>query len=224
MRRVAVGMLVVFTMLGARSGAQELPPDVVAKTSCQEAIKVQNRINSYFHRGVVPNLMSCWSRLTGTGSVAVTFEFARKGDLWVPGPSYLRDSKSVSASDAQSALVCLQAAMVGTAFPVDETDLEATQFNVHWSFPVRWPRDLDDAAAVFLSNNPIGASKCGGSEGPAPACHDCLFNTTWHFSYCGSACVGWHACSVEDQYGCRMSATRCVTGSVFGNVGGIALY
>lgn len=57
--------------------------------------------------------------------------------------------------------------MAGTAFPVEATDLEATQFNVHWSFPVTWPRDLDEAAAVFLSNNPVGAGKCGGSEGPA---------------------------------------------------------
>jgi hypothetical protein len=225
MKRLAAGMLALITMSGARSGAQEVPPpEGFPKQSCRDAIVTQNRINTYFHRGVVPRMMTCWNRLTSPGTVSVTFEFARKGDLWVPGASYLRSTTPANPPDADLALSCLQAAVVGTAFPVDETDLGATQFGVHWSFPVPWPRDLNGALARFNTNNP-SAGQCGGSEGPPPACEGCFWQRTFGFSYCAKACVGWVGCTDDGTLtGCRMTNPKCVTGSAFGNSAGLTIY
>jgi hypothetical protein len=221
MKRLAAGLL-AFGVLGMQGGAQE--GDATVQNTCRriteaEVIATQNRINTYFHRGVVPRLLPCWSGVAGRGTVAVTFEFARRGDLWIPGASSLRSS---SVDDGELALRCLQAAVAGTAFPAVAADA-STAFTLNWSFPVPWPRDMNEVAARFSSGS-YGSGTCGGTEGPIPMCKWCYFNTTWHFSYCAPACVGFVGCNVVDQYTCQMPGGQCATGSVFGNIGGVTMY
>jgi hypothetical protein len=219
MTRLAAGMF-AFVMLGAQGGAQE-PPSCRRVVTADEVIATQNRINTYFHRGVVPRLLPCWRGVAGRGTVAVTFEFARRGDVWVPGASTLRSS---SVADGDAALRCLQAAVAGTAFPVDAADGETTGFNLNWSFPVPWPRDMNEVMARINTGGGPRPGECGGSEGPPPACQWCHFNSTWHFSYCGTACVGYIDCNVVDANTCTHTNVKCATGSVFGNIGGIVAY
>jgi hypothetical protein len=88
------------------------------------------------------------------------------------------------------------------------------------------PEDLDAAAAriVMLDNgNGQRPGQCGGSEGPAPACSDCFYVPFIAWSWCSSSCVGYSGCKGADG-GCDLYPPMCVTGSVFGNVGGLVAY
>jgi hypothetical protein len=219
MKRLAAGML-AFGLLGMQGGAQE-PGSCRRVVTADEVIATQNRINTYFHRGVVPRLLACWNGLRHPGTVAVTFEFAKRGGFWIPGNTSLRSS---SSADGEQARGCLAAAVAGTAFPVDVTDGETTAFNLNWSFPIPWPRDMNEVMARINTGGGPRAGECGGSEGPPPACQWCHFNSTWHFSYCGSACVGYIDCAVVDANTCTHTNVKCATGSVFGNIGGITMY
>ena len=145
-------------------------PEPVTTTSCASAIDTQNRINRYFHQAVVPRMAGCWSRIAGAGTVAMHLEYQRTGEEWTPGPSGIRSSTLPRGQD-DAALDCLRKAVEGTSFAVEPTDGESQQFNVNWSFPVPWPRDLSEAALRMVSTGrEPSAGECGGSEGPAPAC------------------------------------------------------
>lgn len=214
----------------APAQSPELPPDAIPKTSCRTAIAQQNRINLYFHRGVVPQMQRCWSGLRSSGSVSASFVFRRKGDLWLPESSRLRGATLTALDDGPAALRCLDAAMAGTAFPADASDGEATELRAHWSFPVPWLEGLD-AAATRLANDGRGgggsgpgAGDCGGSEGPEMACYDCYYVPIVGWLLCGRACAGYSDCTKTPTGGCQMSFPICITGSAFGNLGGLVRY
>jgi hypothetical protein len=199
-------------------------PEPVTTTSCASAIDTQNRINRYFHQAVVPRMAGCWSRIAGAGTVAMHLEYQRTGEEWTPGPSVVRSSTLPRGED-DAALDCLRKAVEGTTFAVEPTDGESQQFNVNWSFPVPWPRDLSEAALRMASTGrEPSAGECGGSEGPAPACFQCGFIPLLSLALCAPSCTGYTDCTLLTRTSCHHSGTRCVTGSVFGNIGGIVAY
>lgn len=203
--------------------ARDDPHRGLQATSCEESIATQNRINRYFHRAVVPGMASCWSRIGGAGTVAVRFEYRRADERWTSGDSRIRSSTLPRGQD-ELALRCLQDAVRDTSFAVDPSDEEAQEFNVNWSFPVPWPNDLTAAALRMIDNGGGGgAGDCGGSEGPAPACWDCYYIPVVGWSFCGYSCAGYIDCTPTTS-GCNHTNVKCITGSVFGNIGGVMLY
>lgn len=224
MRSDTVSRLALVLALGATAGAQtkptDPPPDAIPSISCEKAIATQNRINRYFHRQVLPTLGACWTGVSGKGTVQVTFGFTRDHDAWVPAASVVR-STTLAAADAERALGCLRASMRGTSFAVEAGDKDAAAYNVHWSFPVPMPRDLDEAAARMAVDT--GAGRCGGSEGPKEACWDCFYLPGLKWSWCSGACAGFSSC-VPSEGGCDFKYPLCVTGSLFGNAAGLLAY
>jgi hypothetical protein len=224
MRHATVSRLALVLVLGVTLGAQTKPkeptPDAMPSISCEKAIATQNRINRYFHGSVVPTLGACWAGIAGSGTVQVTFGFKRDKELWVPAAAAVR-STTLSAADADRALGCLKASIKGTAFAVEDDDKDADAYNVHWSFPVPMPRNLDEAAARMNVNT--GGSRCGGSEGPKEACWSCWYQPVFGWSWCSGACVGFSSCSSIES-GCFLKYPKCATGSVFGNTAGLVKY
>lgn len=192
--------------------------------SCEAAIADQNRVNRYFHQTVVPNLEGCWSGIRGAGTIAVQLRYARTGNVWEPAASTVRSS-TLPRGEENVALGCLQQAVRGTSFAAAESDTDADALNVNWSFPVPWPDSLADAAVRMLDNGGGPApGDCGGSEGPDPACFTCGFLPILSLSLCVPSCTGYSDCT-RTEHGCRHSSrVKCLTGSVFGNIGGIVAY
>jgi hypothetical protein len=192
----------------------------------ERAVATQDRVNRYFHHTVVPKLTPCWESLTSKGSIAVRFEFERYGDHWLPGTSSVRNS-TIPSEEASFALRCLQGAMGETSFAIDESDGESGSYVVNWSFPVPWPKDDAEAIVVAIDNGGGGGGGgCGGSENP-PACFDCHFIPLLGLSLCAPTCVGYMDCVLNsDGNGCTLTPgrTRCITGRVFGNMGGVVIY
>jgi hypothetical protein len=221
--------IVVAMVIGAQTGgvAQTRPADPPAEgipsVSCLKAMAYQNRMNRYFHRTVLPRMASCWRGIRGRGSVQVTFEYSRRGDQFVPAASRVRET-TLASTDADVALGCLRDAIAGTAFAAEAEDKDLPAFVLHWSFPAPMPVDLNGAGAIMLDNGSgPQAGQCGGSEGPKPACSDCFFVPFASWSWCSWSCVGYSGCKGADS-GCDLYPPKCVTGSVFGNIGGLVAY
>jgi len=195
----------------------------VQSISCERAIATQNRINHYFHNRVVPKIGDCWQGVKGQGTIAVEFNYKKGKSGWTAERMKVLGSTLTEGQDAV-ALQCLQDAVQGTSFPVQDGDLSAEEFLVNWSWPVPLPRDLN-AVAQRMIDTGGGGRGCGGSEGPAPACHDCFYIPIVGISYCGSTCVGYKNCR-RTESGCNMGPIepRCATGSLYGNLGGIVMY
>ena len=217
--------------LPLQPAAQSLPPPaciqgsphsaVQTSISFEEAVAAQDRINRYMHRDVAPVMKDCWARLTSRGSVSVRLQYERVGDRWLPGPSAVR-STTLAAGEDELALRCLQAAVADTSFPVEDADREARAYVVNWRFPVPWPTDAE-VIQTALDNGGGGAGDCGGPEHP-PACTDCARVPVFGWMVCVPSCVGYLEC-FKTANGCRFpDATKCITGRVFGNMSGIAIY
>jgi hypothetical protein len=196
---------------------------VQSSVTFEAAVAAQDRINRYMHRDVVPALRDCWSRLAGPGTVAVRLRYERAGDRWVPGASAVR-SATLAAGEAEPALRCLQEAVANTGFAVEAVDREASAYVVNWSFPVPLPTDEEVLRlAIDGGGGGGGSGQCGGPEHP-PACTDCGYIPILGWSFCMPSCVGYLSCN-KIPNGCHFpDATRCITGGVFRNLSGIALY
>jgi hypothetical protein len=171
-------------------------------------------------------MTACWRGIRDAGTVSVSFDYQRSGELFVPRSSVIRKSTLASPAEADRALGCLRDAIAGTGFAVEAEDKDLPAFALHWSFPVPMPEGLDAAAAriVMLDNgNGPRPGECGGSEGPQPACSDCFYVPFVSWSWCSWSCVGYSACTAADG-GCNLHPPKCVTGSLFGNIGGLVAY
>jgi hypothetical protein len=152
----------------------------------------------------------------------VRLQYERVGDRWLPGPSAVR-SATLAPGEDELALRCLQAAVADTSFPVEDADSEARAYVVNWSFPVPWPADDAEAIRTALDNGGGGAGDCGGPEHP-PACTDCAYVPVFGWMLCVPSCVGYIECNKKPN-GCHFpDATKCITGRVFSNQSGIAIY
>jgi hypothetical protein len=207
--------------LPAGSDAQERSCEAV---SYEQVIEKQNRINRYLHRSVVPKMMSCWETLSGKGSISVAFNFSRDAGKWTAGDSKLLASTLVKGQD-QVALHCLQQAVRDTSFPATDADGKAKEMLVNWGFPVPWPTSAEEIVGLAIDTGG-GGGGCGGKESPPPACYDCSI-PVGQPSSCVKVCVGYRDCTNHsDGKGCNLGpiSPRCVTGSPFGNIGGVVIY
>jgi hypothetical protein len=211
----------VLAALPTGSSPQELSCEAV---SYEHVIEKQNRVNRYFHGSVVPKMMNCWESLSGKGSVSVALNFSRQADKWSAGDSKLLASTLDKGQD-RIALHCLQEAVRGTAFATAAADREAKELLVNWSFPVPWPKSTEEVVGLAIDTGG-GGKRCGGTEGPAPACNDCSL-PLGQAARCVKVCVGYSYCTENpDGKGCNVGpiSPMCVTGSPFGNVGGVVMY
>jgi len=153
----------------------------------------------------------------------VLVPYERNGNRWVAGTPRVSPATATAQDDV--ALRCLQEAVRNTSFAVEQSDAEAKEFHVNWSFPVPWPKDFQEVAALMISTGGGGGGGCGGPEAPAPACFDCGFIPFLGWSYCKKVCAGYSTCTAEAN-GCRLGPIRprCATVSPFGNQGGIVRY
>ena len=210
----------VLAALPVGAHAQGLSCEAV---SYEQVIEKQNRINRYFHGSVVPKMMNCWETLSGKGTVSVAFNFSRDADKWRSGDSKLLAATLLKGQN-EIALHCLQEAVRDTSFAAAKADGESKELLVNWSFPVPWPKS--DEEIVGLAIDTGGGGGCGGSESPAPSCWDCSI-PVGQPSSCVKVCVGYQYCNNNsDGKGCNLGpiSPRCVTGSPFGNVGGVVMY
>lgn len=227
-------LLIVTLIWVTQACKQSQPPQAnvqpsqpaVKSVPCERAIATQNRINRHFHNAVLPKLKDCWGRLKGAGTIAVEFNYNRGTSGWATERLKLLRSTLPEGQDAL-ALQCLQDSVRGTSFPFEEEDGEAKEFFVNWSWPVPLPPDLD-AAAQRMIDTGGGGGGCGGSESPPPACQDCatpFLPFIGSVAFCVPACVGYKNCT-RIENGCQMGPIepRCVTGSLYGNAGGIVMY
>ena len=232
MKRFALVLVALLALASSPSAQTRTAPTcvqanphsaVMTSLSTAEIIATQDRVNRYMHRDIVPAIRDCWARLNGRGTIQVRLQYERSGDRWLAGPSTVRRSTLASGED-EVALRCLQAAVAGTGFPVEAADREAPTYVVNWSFPVPMPRDDAEAILVALDNGSgPGGGNCGGPEDP-PACWDCGYIPIVGISLCMPTCAGYLDC-LKIPNGCQFSsATRCVTGGVFRNLSGIAVY
>ena len=202
------------------------PGDFAAKSSIswEQAVATQDRVNRYFHHDVIPRLAGCWDRLS-KGTLVVRFQYQRSGDRWFAGRSTLQKS-TLPKDQASLAFRCLQEAVVDSSFPVDASDGDSTSYLVSWSFPVPWPKDDAEAIIVALDNGGGTGSGggCGGPENP-PACYDCHYiHVLGGISLCVPTCAGYAECQ-KIPNGCYFpGGTRCITGRVNGNLGGVVIY
>ena len=190
----------------------------------EQVMEQQDRINKYLHGDVVPKMAKCWETLTGKGSVAISFDFRRDKDRWALGDAKLHDS-SLPEGEGELAMHCLKEAMLDTSFAVTDIDAESVAKGVNWSFPVPWPKSEAEAVQLAIDTGG-GGGGCGGTEGPAPACWDCVY-APGRPTTCKAFCTGYKTCSANsDGHGCNMTpiSPTCVTGSVFGNAGGVVMY
>jgi hypothetical protein len=211
----------------APGAAMSSPPPAVRAASCENIIATQNRINRYFHREVVPKLKACWEGLEGKGTVDADFKYRRVGARWVLASSGVRSSTLADAQE-QLALRCLQEAVRDTSFAVERSDAEAKEFQVNWSFPVPWPKDIAEAAQRMIGHSGGGGGGgCGGSENPGPACWDCTYIDIFGTgaSFCELVCSGYANCQPAPS-GCNLGhiSPKCATGSTWGNQGGVVPY
>ncbi len=184
----------------------------------------QDRVNRYFHDAVVTGLTGCWSELQGEGSVFVRVDFRREGRAWTAGAVEV-EASTLPADQGETAARCVEQAVAGTSFAARDADAASESYEVHWGLPVPWPDDVEAYMARMIDTGGGGGNKCGGPEGPPPACQDCFFMPIVGWSYCGRTCSGYKNC-VAELNGCRMGPLRplCVTVSPFFNSGGAVIY
>lgn len=203
------------------------PPESegVPSISCEKAIATQDRINRYFHKAVVPKAKACWRQVKGQGSVSVEFIYKKAGSKWAA-----EAMTTLPAGQDAIALKCLQEAVPGTSFPVEQDDGSAEEFFINWTWPVPLPKDANEAAQRMSSSGGEGGpAKCGDPEGPPPQCKDCFHYSPIlgipGVSFCADACVGYRTCTPTES-GCNVGPAfpRCANGSLLGNLGGIVIY
>jgi hypothetical protein len=224
-------ILLIIALIGTQACKQSETPQAnvpppqsggVPSIPCEKAIATQNRINRYFHNAVLPKLKNCWQGVKGQGAIAIEFNYKRGGSDWATEAMKIQTSTLPEGQQAV-AFKCLQDSVQGTSFPVEEGDGSAQEFFVNWSWPVPLPKDINAVAQRMIDTG--GGRGCGGSEGPGPACWDCLYVPFIGVSYCGRVCAGYKDCRPTAS-GCNLGPIepRCVTGSLYGNIGGIVMY
>jgi len=215
--RTAVVVALAVTMQSCTRPCPMPRPDRGDK-GFQDALAEQKRINRYFHDAVVPNLERCWGRVHGTGTVEIRYEFSKSTTgKWEFKDLELGRTDLPRGEDAVAAQ-CMQEAVAGTWFPVDEHD-EGEAFLIDWTWPVPLPADVKQQADEMFKDNGGGGTGCDG-DGTAAKCFKCKSATA-----CLTVCVGYKTCElVSNPKETSCTAThRCASGGPFGVIGGGAI-
>ena len=216
-----IGTVVAVVLAIGLTGCKKPPPRPPNAEALDKVLATQDRVNRYLHKAVVPKMLSCWAGLQGKGTIAVQVTYRRDGELWAAGDGVTRSSTLATGQD-DAALRCVQTAVSGTSFAVETPDADAKEFQVNWTFPVPWPKDAAEIARMIDGG---GGGGCGGPEAPPPACQDCGEIPIIKITYCKKVCAGYTNCTPTPN-GCNAGPIKplCVTGSPFGNQGGLVLY
>jgi hypothetical protein len=191
----------------------------------EQSVATQKKINRYFHDVVVPKLKTCWSRIQGSGTIAMKYSYKNAKDRWAFETVKVGKSDLPKGQD-EVALDCMQKAVAATSFPKETGDTSAS-YSINWSWPVPFPPDAgQQAEAMFRSNGGTGGGGCDG-HGAAASCVAC----SGYPVSCVAVCVGGNPpCEMTEnplpggfRRTCKVG-TGCASGGAFGVVGGAVMY
>ncbi len=186
----------------------------------QFALGTQQRLNRYFHSDVIPKLGDCWQRVQGEGMVETKITFIKARGNWI-WQSVDVSSSTLPRGQAAVASQCMQEAVRGTSFPVEEGDRVGNikggdKYVVNWNWPVPLPAN----AAEFRIKSGGKTGGCDGHGAPAK-CYNCTRGSNLQ---CFKVCVGWESCTSATSTKECFVGDNCASGGPFGGVGGVIMY
>jgi hypothetical protein len=220
------------TMLYAHSRTQntnrqigQVPrPDseAVQRIALEKTVTTQQRLNRYFHGDVVPRLKDCWSRVQGKGTIALKYTYTKGSGKWMLDKLEVSESTLPRGQDAV-ALRCMQDAVRGTSYPVDQAEGNQNNFVLNWTWPVPFPADANEQNSVMFAGRNGGGGGGGGCDGhgATPKCFTC---TSFGNGSCVKVCVGKSMCVItntKDASTCSGQGDNCASGGPFGVAGAI---
>ncbi len=220
-KRIAIVLAAFLTLLvSAPAGgqSQSAPKD----PRFQATVGTQKRINRYFHGIVVPRLKSCWSRLSGKGTIEIRYLYGGGAKGW--SFQSIQASRSDLPGDQEKAAVaCMQQAVAGTSFPKEKAE-KGRSFSISWVWPVPMPPDADQQVARMWGLSGGEGGGCDG-HGAAARCLTCKGSPLT----CVYVCVGADTCEVQATKPGGFDSIcseggQCASGGSFGLVGTMAIY
>lgn len=205
---VIVGCLSLLTGSCARQPGGEQPKgrsesEIAANTKAQQA-----RLGQAFYDALVPRMKSCWPT-SGRGEIEFTITYRRTDTRWEWQQAEIAKT-DVSDEAKTAALDCLRNTSRGSGFATDQSDAAAAQqeYVVHWGWPVPFPDNTSDLAAM------ISTGSGGGNRECPKTCVDCVGEAGKPgTTQCVAACSGWVKCTEDGTgNGCRMTGGICATG------------
>jgi hypothetical protein len=208
---VLIGVLMVLQACSASRKTGTVDEDQISYSVAQ-----QKRINRYFHDTVVPDLGECWTKLTGDGTVGMTYTYEKDAKGAWRFKNVELEGSTLPTGVASTALGCMRKAASGTSFAADQSE-KGNSYTLHWTWPVPFPPNAsEDVEKMFLDNGGGAAIDCDG-KGTAPRCVRCATNDR-----CKMVCVGFPSCTIlttPDWTTCAAS-DFCASGGPFGIIGG----
>lgn len=227
MRRIYSITTVTFVLsalIFAHNQASTRPAQTPQTRLTTEAIKVekalstQQRINRYFHGGIMSKLQRCWSSVKGKGRITLKYTYTKSDTRWVFNRLQTDESTLPSGQDA-IAIKCMSDAVRGSSFSVDIVENTQNTFVLNWTWPVPLPGNATQLTTAMFAAKP-GTMTTGGCDGfGTPAkCYTCGPET------CDKVCVGWTQCSVFSNGSCIATGEACASGGPFGVIGSRVMF
>jgi hypothetical protein len=233
MKRIGLIILAVLTLAllvyphsrtpKAKSETPTSPPQTGGSTD--RTLATQRRIGRYFQNGVVPKLRNCWKDVQGEGLIEFKSTYTKAGGNWTWESLGVSSSTLLQGQD-KVASKCMQEAVRGTSFPVEQGDSVGNikgedKFVVYWSWPVPLPANAAEFAEFRAKK---GGGKTGGCDGlGTPAkCWTCSETLN-----CIKVCVGVRDCkpgtSPSGGRACIEIGSSCASGGPKGWDGGVIM-
>jgi hypothetical protein len=220
-KRIAILPAALLTLLvshPAGGQSQSAPKD----PRFQATVATQKRINRYFHGSIVPRLKSCWSRLSGKGTIEIRYLYGGGAKGW--SFRSIQASRSDLPRDQEKAAVaCMQQAVAGTSFGKEKTE-KAKTFSISWVWPVPMPPDADQQVARMWGSSGGEGGGCDG-HGATARCLTCSGSPLT----CVYVCVGSDTCEVQATKPGGFDSIcseggQCASGGPFGLAGTMVIY
>jgi len=192
------------------------------RIALEKTITTQQRLNRYFHGDVVPKLRDCWSRVQGEGTIAVKYTYTKGSGRWMFDRLEVSQSTLPRGQDAV-ALKCMQDAVRGTSYPVEQGEGNQNSFVLNWNWPVPFPANATEQTNAMFAARAAGGGTGGGGcdgQGTAARCFSCDHESK--SIACLKVCVGYTTCTLGETY-CRAEGS-CASGGPFGVAGGYIMY
>ncbi len=192
----------------------------VQRIGLEKTITTQQRLNRYFHGEVVPKLKDCWSRVQGKGIIALKYTYTKGSGKWMFDKLEVSQSTLPRGQDAV-ALRCMQDAVRGTSYPVEEGEGAQNSFVLNWSWPVPFPANANELTSAMFAARAAGGGGGGtggcDGEGTAAKCYTCSQDA----KSCLKVCVGYNSCLLSPgTFTPCTAAGSCASGGPFGVASG----
>ncbi|HKZ02826.1 MAG TPA: hypothetical protein VJ180_11325 [Pyrinomonadaceae bacterium] len=188
----------------------------------ERQVGTQQRINRYFHGGVVSKLKNCWSNVKGKGRISLKYTYTKKGGRWFLTRLETQRSTLPTGQDAV-AQKCMLEAVRGSSFEVEADESSQNTFVLNWNWPVPFPAKAAQLTHSMFAAKPTGSGGgsggCDGMGTPA-SCFNCGNKKPLT---CNEVCVGYLACDINADGSCTASG-KCASGGPFGISGGTTIY